>query len=339
MPSGNNVIWVSNIMTDINFLQVVTCGNVPLESSFQKVSRCVYTSTGLYEYRGWDFKAQFNPLPFYLGTAVLGEELSRRQFSVGSKGGNTELQGEMKAEGIEVPLVTYSVLIGGFAKARDSDELNGSNESTNFVFSLSKVDPGGRNSLSGGGGALLKLFCAQKNDKQVHKLKFLQLYRHLDESGEKVKFSMIEALPDHILHKILHMLPIEESSSEKKPFDSTIGSTGPPRPQFCYHLTLQRYTREAVSSGATCMPEADRYKINVDGSYEWKLLGQLPRVRNLSTCASDLDGKHMKNHVVWKGFYHAEFHLLATHARDARPLLGSRHIYGTPRTESTTPTP
>lgn len=36
---------------------VVTCGNVPLESSFQKVPRCVYTSTGLYEYRGWDSKA------------------------------------------------------------------------------------------------------------------------------------------------------------------------------------------------------------------------------------------------------------------------------------------
>ncbi|XAR49790.1 hypothetical protein NMG60_11003929 [Bertholletia excelsa] len=36
---------------------VVTCGNVPLESSFQKVPRCVYTSTSLYEYRGWDTKA------------------------------------------------------------------------------------------------------------------------------------------------------------------------------------------------------------------------------------------------------------------------------------------
>ncbi|KAH9322266.1 hypothetical protein KI387_016905, partial [Taxus chinensis] len=35
---------------------VVTCGSIPLESSFQKVSRCVYTSTGLYEYRGWDSK-------------------------------------------------------------------------------------------------------------------------------------------------------------------------------------------------------------------------------------------------------------------------------------------
>ncbi|KAK4837488.1 hypothetical protein QYF36_005909 [Acer negundo] len=36
---------------------VVTCGNVPLESSFQKVPRCIYTSTSLYEYRGWDSKA------------------------------------------------------------------------------------------------------------------------------------------------------------------------------------------------------------------------------------------------------------------------------------------
>ncbi|KAL8135349.1 hypothetical protein AgCh_010126 [Apium graveolens] len=36
---------------------VVTCGNIPLESSFQRVPRCVYTSTSLYEYRGWDSKA------------------------------------------------------------------------------------------------------------------------------------------------------------------------------------------------------------------------------------------------------------------------------------------
>ncbi|XP_074582876.1 putative membrane protein At1g16860 [Curcuma longa] len=36
---------------------VVTCGNVPLESSFHKVPRCVYTSTSLYEYRGWDSAA------------------------------------------------------------------------------------------------------------------------------------------------------------------------------------------------------------------------------------------------------------------------------------------
>eukprot|EP01018_Ginkgo_biloba_P003367 Gb_02329 [translate_table: standard] len=35
---------------------VVTCGSVPLESSYQKVSRCVYISTGLYEYRGWNAK-------------------------------------------------------------------------------------------------------------------------------------------------------------------------------------------------------------------------------------------------------------------------------------------
>ncbi|CAM0911330.1 unnamed protein product [Alopecurus aequalis] len=36
---------------------VVTCGNFPLESSFQRVPRCVYTSSCLYEYKGWDSKA------------------------------------------------------------------------------------------------------------------------------------------------------------------------------------------------------------------------------------------------------------------------------------------
>ncbi|WCJ37139.1 Ubiquitin-specific protease family C19-related protein [Euphorbia peplus] len=35
---------------------VVTCGNVPLESSFQRVPRCVYTSTRLFEYRKWGSK-------------------------------------------------------------------------------------------------------------------------------------------------------------------------------------------------------------------------------------------------------------------------------------------
>lgn len=31
---------------------VVTCGSIPLESSYQRVSRCVYVSSELYEYRG-----------------------------------------------------------------------------------------------------------------------------------------------------------------------------------------------------------------------------------------------------------------------------------------------
>lgn len=37
-------------------LQVVTCGSVPLESSYQKVNRCIYTSTSLYEYRQFSMK-------------------------------------------------------------------------------------------------------------------------------------------------------------------------------------------------------------------------------------------------------------------------------------------
>lgn len=35
---------------------VVTCGSVSLESSYEKVSKCVYTSTSLYEYRGLNVK-------------------------------------------------------------------------------------------------------------------------------------------------------------------------------------------------------------------------------------------------------------------------------------------
>ncbi|KAK6133215.1 hypothetical protein DH2020_033051 [Rehmannia glutinosa] len=35
---------------------VVTCGSIPLETSFQKVSRCIYASSELYEYRGFGSK-------------------------------------------------------------------------------------------------------------------------------------------------------------------------------------------------------------------------------------------------------------------------------------------
>ncbi|KAB1221747.1 hypothetical protein CJ030_MR2G011849 [Morella rubra] len=36
---------------------VVTCGSIPLESSYQRVPRCVYVSTELYEYRGGNGKS------------------------------------------------------------------------------------------------------------------------------------------------------------------------------------------------------------------------------------------------------------------------------------------
>uniref|UniRef100_A0A7N0VBP1 Ubiquitin-specific protease family C19-related protein n=1 Tax=Kalanchoe fedtschenkoi TaxID=63787 RepID=A0A7N0VBP1_KALFE len=36
---------------------VVTCGSVSLETSYQRVPRCVYTSSELFEYRGWGGKA------------------------------------------------------------------------------------------------------------------------------------------------------------------------------------------------------------------------------------------------------------------------------------------
>ncbi|KAK9064154.1 hypothetical protein SSX86_015534 [Deinandra increscens subsp. villosa] len=42
---------------------IVTCGSIPLESSFQKVPRCVYVSTELYEYKGggWGGGKSANP--------------------------------------------------------------------------------------------------------------------------------------------------------------------------------------------------------------------------------------------------------------------------------------
>ncbi|XWS12901.1 hypothetical protein CRYUN_Cryun37aG0129900 [Craigia yunnanensis] len=36
---------------------VVTCGSIPLESSYQRMPRCVYVSTELYEYKGWGGKS------------------------------------------------------------------------------------------------------------------------------------------------------------------------------------------------------------------------------------------------------------------------------------------
>ncbi|KAL3519396.1 hypothetical protein ACH5RR_017545 [Cinchona calisaya] len=44
---------------------VVTCGSIPLESSFQRVPRCVYTSTELHEYRGWGGKSANNKHRFF----------------------------------------------------------------------------------------------------------------------------------------------------------------------------------------------------------------------------------------------------------------------------------
>lgn len=39
------------------FVQVVTCGSIPLETSFQRTARCVYASTELDEYKGWGGKS------------------------------------------------------------------------------------------------------------------------------------------------------------------------------------------------------------------------------------------------------------------------------------------
>lgn len=46
---GTLLMWHINMPDN---LQVVTCGSIPLESSFQKVPRCIYVCTELEEYRG-----------------------------------------------------------------------------------------------------------------------------------------------------------------------------------------------------------------------------------------------------------------------------------------------
>ncbi|KAF6173210.1 hypothetical protein GIB67_026905 [Kingdonia uniflora] len=47
---------------------VVTCGSIPLESSYQRIPRCAYVSTELFEYRGWGGKpANSKHCPFSWG--------------------------------------------------------------------------------------------------------------------------------------------------------------------------------------------------------------------------------------------------------------------------------
>ncbi|KAK1306179.1 putative membrane protein [Acorus calamus] len=40
----------------VKVMGIVTCGSIPLETSYQRTPRCVYVSTELYEYRGWSGK-------------------------------------------------------------------------------------------------------------------------------------------------------------------------------------------------------------------------------------------------------------------------------------------
>ncbi|KAJ4976033.1 hypothetical protein NE237_001139 [Protea cynaroides] len=56
---------------------VVTCGSIPLESSYQKVPRCVYVSTELCEYRGCGGKsARSNHCPFSWGVRHLEKHVA-----------------------------------------------------------------------------------------------------------------------------------------------------------------------------------------------------------------------------------------------------------------------
>ncbi|XP_041989323.1 uncharacterized membrane protein At1g16860-like [Salvia splendens] len=56
---------------------VVTCGSIPLETSFQKVQRCVYASSELYEYRGCGVKPA-NPKQRWFSWACTYSEIYKR---------------------------------------------------------------------------------------------------------------------------------------------------------------------------------------------------------------------------------------------------------------------
>ncbi|KAG6778450.1 hypothetical protein POTOM_014784 [Populus tomentosa] len=54
-----------NPISVLNIEGVVTCGSIPLESSYQKVHRCVYVSTELYEFRGLGGKSAHSKHRFF----------------------------------------------------------------------------------------------------------------------------------------------------------------------------------------------------------------------------------------------------------------------------------
>ncbi|EOY28855.1 Ubiquitin-specific protease family C19-related protein isoform 1 [Theobroma cacao] len=55
--SLDGVEYMFSAGNNLNIGGVVTCGSIPLESSYQRVPRCVYVSTELYEYKGWGGKS------------------------------------------------------------------------------------------------------------------------------------------------------------------------------------------------------------------------------------------------------------------------------------------
>ncbi|KAK9091977.1 hypothetical protein Syun_026888 [Stephania yunnanensis] len=51
------LLAVELCLQDERGFRIVTCGSIPLESSYQRIPRCVYASTELYEYKGWGGKS------------------------------------------------------------------------------------------------------------------------------------------------------------------------------------------------------------------------------------------------------------------------------------------
>ncbi|KAK9743208.1 hypothetical protein RND81_03G224400 [Saponaria officinalis] len=88
----------------------VSCGNVSLESSYERVSKCVYTSTLLYEYHGFGFTMLDANVPSFLWRLAYLERFST-DFYISDE--NSGIQALVKAGcgSRVVPLIFESTLV------------------------------------------------------------------------------------------------------------------------------------------------------------------------------------------------------------------------------------
>ncbi|XP_021748725.1 uncharacterized membrane protein At1g16860-like [Chenopodium quinoa] len=88
----------------------VSCGEVSLESSYENVGGCVYTSTLLYEYQGFGFKAFNLKQPCFLWRLAFSERLST-DFYISDKNSGIRILVKAGCGCKIVPLIVESRLV------------------------------------------------------------------------------------------------------------------------------------------------------------------------------------------------------------------------------------
>ncbi|KAJ8436889.1 hypothetical protein Cgig2_017314 [Carnegiea gigantea] len=90
----------------------VSCGNVSLESSYEKVGECVYTSTLLYEYEGFRLKALTAKAPCFSWRLAYSERFSTDFYIYDRKSGIRSLVKAEHGHGRKlIPLIVESRLV------------------------------------------------------------------------------------------------------------------------------------------------------------------------------------------------------------------------------------